>query len=231
MSRPVLRKDSSGDDVKTLQGALAGAGFSPGAIDGVFGSNTLAAVLAFQRAEGLEADGIVGANTWAALLASDSPSRQHSLSDRGAAFIGRFEGFRGALYNDPTGHCTIGYGHLVHRGRCNGNEPAEFRDGISTARGVQLLKSDAGVAATAVNRHVAVKLSQQQFDALVSFTFNVGAGAFRDSTLLNRLNAGRFDAVPGQLRLWNKGGGVVLPGLVRRREAEAKLFTTGPYGG
>ena len=65
----------------------------------------------------------------------------------------------------------------------------------------------------------------------MSFTFNVGAGGFQRSTLLKRLNAGGYDAVPGQLRLWNKGNGKVLPGLVSRREAEARLFTTGQYGG
>jgi len=87
------------------------------------------------------------------------------------------------------------------------------------------------VAAAAVNQHITVNLNQHQFDALVSFVFNVGAGAFQQSTLLQRLNAGRYDAVPGQLRLWNKGGGKVLPGLVTRREAEARLFTSGQYGG
>ncbi len=242
MERPLLRQNSRGDEVRTLQQALARAGFSPGPIDGEFGPKTLAAVRAFQRAKGLEVDGIVGPRTWGALLPSVSPavssaavgsgpaSGHHSLSDKGAAFIARFEGLRTKLYNDPSGHCSIGYGHLVHRGPINGTEPAEFRDGISQQRATQLLKSDAGVAASAVNEHVKVKLTQQQFDALVSFTFNVGAGAFRESTLLRRLNAARFDAVPGQLQLWNKGGGKVLPGLVTRREAEATLFTTGHYG-
>lgn len=238
MERPVLRMNSRGDQVKALQGALNRAGFSPGPIDGEFGPKTLAAVRAFQQAKGLEVDGIVGPRTWGALLPSVAAavrslgpaSDHHSLSDNGAAFIARFEGLRTKLYNDPSGHCSIGYGHLVHRGPCNGTEPAEFRAGISQQRATRLLKSDAGVAASAVNQHVKVKLTQQQFDALVSFTYNVGAGAFRESTLLQRLNAGRYDAVRGQLRLWNKGGGKVLPGLVSRREAEARLFTTGQYG-
>jgi lysozyme len=238
MQRPLLRMNSRGGEVRTLQQALARAGFSPGPIDGEFGPKTLAAVRAFQRAKGLEVDGIVGPRTWGALLPSISSavssaavrSGHHSLSDQGAAFIARFEGFRAKLYNDPTGHCSIGYGHLVHRGPINGTEPAEFRNGISQQRAVQLLKSDAAVAASAVNEHVEVNLAQHQFDALVSFTFNVGTGAFGGSTLLKQLNAARFDAVPGQLRLWNKGGGKVLPGLVTRREAEATLFTTGHYG-
>ena len=229
MVQPMLREGSDGQDVKRLQRLLAGQGFSPGAADGQFGPRTRAAVEAFQRARGLEVDGVVGPKTWAALLGAGPRANGHRLSDRGIEFIGRFEGFRGALYNDPAGHCTIGYGHLVHRGRCNGSEPAELRAGITRERAAQLLRSDAAVAVAAVRDSVAVALTQAQFDALVSFTFNVGAGAFRRSTLLARLNAGRHEAVPAQLRRWVTASGRTLPGLVARREAESRLFTTGHY--
>ena len=147
-----------------------------------------------------------------------------ALSKEGAAFIARFEGFRGQLYNDAANHCTIGYGHLVHHGPINGSEPAEFRKGISQERALELLRADAAKAAAEIARSVKVPLEQHQFDALVSFAFNVGNGAFRDSTLLRLLNEGRYDAVEAQLARWNKAGGKTLQGLVNRRAAEAKLF-------
>jgi lysozyme len=151
------------------------------------------------------------------------------LSDDGARFIGRSEGFRGHLYNDAAGHCTIGYGHLVHLGNCNGSEPAEFKRGISEQEAEALLRRDAQTAADAVRRSVHVRLTQQQFDALVSFVYNLGAGAFESSTLLRDINAHNFAAVAGQLEEWVHAGGQVLPGLVTRRRAEARLFRTGHY--
>jgi GH24 family phage-related lysozyme (muramidase) len=150
-----------------------------------------------------------------------------ALSKEGAAFIARFEGFRGQLYNDAAGHATIGYGHLVHHGPIDGSEPAEFRKGISQERALELLQADAAKAAAEIVRSVKAPLEQHQFDALVSFAFNVGNGAFRESTLLRLLNEGHYDAVEAQLARWNKAGGKTLQGLVNRRAAEAKLFNRG----
>ena len=227
--RPTLRQGSGGQHVKRLQTELAANGFRPGVADGEFGPRTLAAVKAFQRARGLEVDGIVGPNTWAALLGAAPATGRLRLSDSGVDFIARFEGFRDRLYDDPAGHCTIGFGHLVHRGRCDGSEPTELRAGITRRRAAELLRADAGVAVAAVRDNVRVDLSQPQFDALVSFAFNVGAGALRRSSLVERLNAGGHDAVPAQLRRWVNAGGRKLPGLVARRDAEVRLFTTGRY--
>ncbi len=151
------------------------------------------------------------------------------LSEKGAAFIAQFEGFRPKLYNDPVGHCTIGCGHLVHLGPINGTEPAKFKKGITKAQALQLLRQDAKAAAAAVKASVKVPLTQQQFDALVSFTFNEGVGAFEGSTLLKKLNAKQYDAVPNELAKWNNASGKVFEGLVRRREAEALLFSHGTY--
>src|SRR5579862_3661302 len=100
------------------------------------------------------------------------------VSDAGLRFIGRFEGFRPKLYDDPAGNCTIGFGHLVHLGPTDGSEPDELRAGISRERGLELLRADAGAAARAVRSSVRVPLSRCQFEALVSFAYNVGAGAF-----------------------------------------------------
>ena len=151
------------------------------------------------------------------------------LSRDGAAFIARFEGCILRLYNDPAGHCTIGIGHLVHQGRCDGSEPAEFRRGITRERAYELLQEDAATAAAAIQRYVKVPLNQQQFDALCSFGFNCGAGAIKTSTLTRRLNAGEYSAVPAELNRWVKAGAKTLPGLVKRRRAEGSLFAHGSY--
>ncbi|HEX2053990.1 MAG TPA: glycoside hydrolase family protein, partial [Actinomycetota bacterium] len=204
----------------------------PKGVDGVFGKGTEDAVRLLQTRHGLPADGIVGPKTWAALGAgSENPADQggRRLSARGAEFIARFEGCRLNLYDDPAGHCTIGVGHLVHRGRTDGSEPAEFRNGITRERALEMLQQDAESAAKAVEASVKVPLSQSELDALISFVFNIGAGAFRSSTLLTKLNAGDRSAVPAELTRWTKAGGKVLPGLVARREAEGQLFSTGRY--
>ena len=152
-----------------------------------------------------------------------------TLSASGARMIGDFEGFSATLYNDPAGHCTIGYGHLVHRGPINGSESANFRKGITRVQARRLLREDAEPAGQAVNSLVNVPLNQQQFDALTSFVYNLGSGSLASSQLLKRLNAGEYAAVPEELAKWVHAGRQVLPGLVNRRHAEGVLFTTGAY--
>lgn len=151
------------------------------------------------------------------------------LSDRGVQFIARFEGFSGTLYDDPAGHCTIGYGHLVHMGKCDGSEPERFKRGITKEQGLKLLRKDAEAAAAAVELKVTVPLNQAQFDALVDFVFNLGSGNFSSSTLLKKLNQRQYSEVPAELNRWVYAGGKVLPGLVTRRKAEGTLFSTGKY--
>lgn len=143
--------------------------------------------------------------------------------------IAEFEGFSGTLYNDPAGHCTIGYGHLVHHGQVNGTEPEAFRTGITRVEARRLLRDDARPAGDAVSDMVKVPLNQQQFDALTSFVYNLGRGNFARSQLLKRLNAGEYDAVPVELAKWVHAGGKELPGLVERRRAEGVLFRAGVY--
>lgn len=148
------------------------------------------------------------------------------LSDPSLRFIGRWEGFRGKLYNDTTGNCTIGYGHLVHLGRCNGSEPDWMRRGITRQRGLELLRADAQRFADGVCDRVRINLRQHEFDALVSFAFNVGINGFGGSTLLKKLNRGDKGSVPSELMRWTSGG---IPGLVNRRRAEGVLFSQGRY--
>jgi GH24 family phage-related lysozyme (muramidase) len=150
--------------------------------------------------------------------------RPRRLSKRGAKLIAQFEGLRRRLYNDPAGHCTIGIGHLVHRGRCNGREPAQFKRGITSDRAYALLQQDARRMEKAVNG-LRVPLNQNQFDALVSFTYNLGPGwTVENNNLRKLLRARRYRAVPRELNTWVHAGGQVLPGLVRRRKAEGRLF-------
>jgi lysozyme len=151
------------------------------------------------------------------------------VSRIGLHLIAESEGFKPTLYNDPANHCTIGFGHLVHKGPCNGSDPAEreFLNGITRPRAEELLRQDVRTFERAVSRLVTVPLTQGQFDALVDFAYNLGAATLERSTLLAKLNAGDYAAVPAELRRYTKAGGQVQPGLVRRREREAHLFSMG----
>ena len=155
-----------------------------------------------------------------------------ALSTRGAAFVSRFEGVILHLYNDPVGHCTVGIGHLVHHGRCDGRaSEAPFRNGISRDRAFELLRQDVAATAAEVRRRIRVALNQTQFDALCSWAFNCGSGVLTTSTLARLLNAGDFNSVPAQLARWDKAGNPPRPvaGLTRRRRAEGELFARGRY--
>ena len=141
------------------------------------------------------------------------------LSAAGVDLIKGFEGLRLAAYQDSAGVWTIGYGHTA------GVQPG---DRITTAEAEQLLRQDTAWAQQAVRDLVRVPLSQGQFDALTSFTFNLGAGALESSTLLRKLNAGDTAGAQAEFGRWIHADGQVLPGLVRRRAAEAALFDQTP---
>jgi lysozyme len=142
------------------------------------------------------------------------------MTDEGLALIKRMEGLRLTAYRDAVGVWTIGYGHTAMAGA------PEVRAGmtISNAEAHDILARDVEVFAKGVRAVVQIKLTDQQFSALVSFAYNVGLGGFKRSSVLAAVNAGDFDAVPRRLNLWTKAGGKVLPGLVRRRAAEGALF-------
>lgn len=139
---------------------------------------------------------------------------------RGLALIKQFEGWRGVAYRDPVGIWTIGYGHTAMAG-----PPAPVKGmRISRAEGEEILKRDLATYEAAVNRAVKVRLSQPQFDALVSLCYNIGPGNFQKSSVLRAVNRQDWNDAARRFHLWNKAGGRVLPGLVRRRAAEAALF-------
>lgn len=142
------------------------------------------------------------------------------VTKEGLALIRRFEGFRAQAYRCPAGVWTIGYGHTAQAG------PPAVREGmeIGEAEARRILARDVARVAAEVAMLLARPVSAAQFSALVSFAYNVGVAGLRGSSVLKAVNAGRFHEVPVRLKLWVKAGGRVLPGLERRRAAEAELF-------
>lgn len=143
------------------------------------------------------------------------------ITKDGLDLIKRFEGFESEIYLDAAGLPTIGYGHLLRPG-----EDKMFSGGISEAAGEALLIKDVSIAERAVLRLIRVTLTDGQFDALVSFTFNLGSGALQRSTLRRKVNREEHEEVPAELMRWVWAGGRKLRGLMRRREAEVKLYQT-----
>lgn len=162
----------------------------------------------------------------AAALLKTSELADVNVSSKFAEHIERIEGFKAQAYRDTGGVLTIGFGHAI--------KPSETRlrsATITREEAVAILRDDTREATRVVNENVTIPLKQEQFDALVSFVFNVGERQFRQSTLLRVLNGGHCCAVPDQLRRWTRDNGRVVLGLVRRREAEIALYTGVSHGG
>lgn len=140
-------------------------------------------------------------------------------SEVGKNLIKEFEGFRAKAYLCPAGVWTVGYGTT----RINGHKVSESTQ-ITTEEADVFLEQDLKVFEDAINKHVDVELTQNQFDALVAFVYNVGIGNFQSSTLLKKLNSGDYEGASQQLLRWDKAKGKKLAGLTRRRKAEQKLF-------
>lgn len=139
------------------------------------------------------------------------------ITQEGIDLIKRFEGFSATVYICPAGYPTIGYGHLVR-------EAEQYEQGITEAEAEDLLRRDVHAAENAVLRLIDVPLTDGQFDALVSFTFNLGSGALQRSTLRRKLNRQEYASVAGEFGRWVWAGGHRLKGLVRRRRAERAVF-------
>lgn len=164
------------------------------------------------------------------------------ISQAGIDLIKQFEGLRDGdkttpgldPYLCPAGVVTIGWGHAVLqqgqqlRGAAGLKIATQMHpNGISLDAAERLLLADCDGFERAVNEAVKVPITQNQFDALVSFAFNLGGGALRRSNLLRKLNAGDYQGAAAEFQNWVKSNGQVLPGLVRRRKAEAELFLKG----
>ena len=137
------------------------------------------------------------------------------ISENGLNLIKHFEGCELQAYECPAGVWTIGYGHIktAHEGKVITQEQAD-----------EMLVEEMEEYEGYINRAVKVELNQNQFDAMVSWVYNLGNGNLGASTLLKVLNMGDYAGVPAQMLRWNKAGGKVLEGLTRRRQAEADLF-------
>lgn len=144
-------------------------------------------------------------------------------SASGLEFITRQEGEIDRVYSDQVGVKTIGVGHALRAGE-------SYPNGITHEQAEALLAQDVVVAENAVNSWVTAWLTQNQFDALVDFTFNCGTGALHESSCLEKLNAGDYDGAADALLLWDKGTIhgtlVLLPVLLARREQEKAMFLT-----
>jgi lysozyme len=163
------------------------------------------------------------------------------LNDTGLELIKRFEGIPDGdpltvnidPYLDPIDIWTIGWGHAIEvggaylRGKANRKAARDlYPGGITMAQAETLLRGDVLDTCRDVESLVDVTLTDNQFAALVSFTFNLGRGNLAKSTLLKKLNGGDFAGASAEFQKWNKAGGKVMDGLVRRRAAEAELFAT-----
>lgn len=138
----------------------------------------------------------------------------------GMALTRSFEGLNLAAYVDQRGVWTIGYGHTgpgVHAGLT-----------ITASEADAFLASDIAGAVAGVNRLITESISQNQFDALVDFTFNLGCASLARSTLLRCVNAGDIATAAKEFLLWDHVHGRVVPGLLRRRQAEMELFERAP---
>ena len=142
------------------------------------------------------------------------------MSAAGLATVKEFEGLRLKAYKCPAAVWTIGYGHTSAAGN-----PIVMPDfAITKDEAEEILERDMVQYEDGVKKLVKVEITQGQFDALVDFAYNAGVGALQKSTLLKKVNAEKFDEVPAEFMKWTKGGGKELPGLVRRRRAEVKLW-------
>jgi len=140
-------------------------------------------------------------------------------SKAGIDFIKGYEKLKLQPYKCSGGWWTIGYGHAISK-----TDKPDWS--ITTTEAIELLERDLSKAEGAVGRYVRVRLIQNQFDALVSFTFNVGTGALQSSALRQKLNRGEYDDAASEFGRWIIAGGRRSLGLVRRREAERRLYVT-----
>jgi lysozyme len=144
-------------------------------------------------------------------------------SDNGLSLIKKSEGFRGNAYPDPATGAkpyTIGYGTTVYPS----GMPVKLGDRVTQEQADAYLRNDVRKFESAVSSAVKVKLTQGQFDALVSFTYNVGPANMSSSTLIKKINAGDSAGAADEFLRWNKAAGKVMAGLTTRRAAERALF-------
>ena len=148
-----------------------------------------------------------------------------ATTENGIELIKRFETFVDHIYICPAGYRTVGYGHVVRE-----QEEQQYADGITEEEAEQLLHKDLKRYEASVCRLIKVPLDNGMYDALVSFTFNLGGGALQRSTLRSKLNREEYEDAANEFLKWVWAGGRRLKGLIRRRAAERCLFLFGGLG-
>jgi len=142
------------------------------------------------------------------------------LDKAGIDLIKKFEGWSATVYQDQAGHDTIGYGHLI--------KPGEHFTYLTKPEGEILLRKDLQIYEKAVNASVKVKLTQSMYNSIVSLVYNIGVSAFKNSTLLKKLNSGDYEGAKNEFQRWNKitvnGEKIASAGLTQRRHIEAGEF-------
>jgi lysozyme len=156
------------------------------------------------------------AQPWATSSTGRFPPRALNTSSAGVQFIRDNEKLRLSKYPDGGGY-SIGYGHHIQPGET-------FPATISTARAEQLLQADIAAAESAIDASVSAPLSQGEFDALVDFVFNEGAGTFSGSSILSALNAGNYTAARAAFAHYTTSQGKQVSALVTRRKAEQSMW-------
>jgi GH24 family phage-related lysozyme (muramidase) len=188
-----------------------------------FAGVTLADVQALQRAVGVDPDGIYGPATHRAVMARVAPAAppdgKRRVDARAIALLHHFESCRLTAYRCPAGVWTIGWGNT----RYEDGGPVKPGDRISQQRADALFRNILATFEDGVAK-AAPRATDHQFGAMVSLAYNIGMAAFGRSSVLHRHNAGAHDKAADAFLLWNKGGGKVLAGLVRRRNAERLLY-------
>lgn len=135
--------------------------------------------------------------------------------------IKQFEGFRPEAYQDSVGVWTIGYGTTIIN-----NEPVKQGTTITQDQALQLVQQEVNKLWSKIESILKVKINDNQMNALIDFAYNLGFGSLKNSTLMRLVNESKFDEAANQFPRWVYAGGKVLPGLVKRREAEKRLFLT-----
>ena len=141
------------------------------------------------------------------------------ISYSGKKLLGELEGFKDKAYKDSAGIWSLGFGSIRMWGR-----KVQQGDICTEAEAYIQMDLDLAWAQTAINKEVKVPLTQNQFDALVIFIYNIGETAFKSSTMLRKLNAKDYIGAANEFVRWNRAGGKVVDGLTNRREREKRLF-------
>ena len=209
----------SSSQIRELQLLLNNCGYGL-IVDGILGDRTSNAFNSFKKQNYLEHPNLIGKTTVEKLLQFKPKQRQ--VNQAGINLIKEFEGFRRNAYLCPANKPTIGYGNTFYPD----GRKVKFGDTISPKEAEELLQITVDNFDKECDRLITVPVNDNQFSALVSFTFNVGVTAFRGSTLLRVLNQGNYQEAANQFLKWNKVGNRVVEGLIRRRQAERKLFMT-----